>query len=66
MVWFIIILIVVCVLSSPSANHQQHYEAPRKLSKHDRKRIQRTRDRSEMDTWEDMMMYYEVFADDDF
>ncbi|MCR4865398.1 MAG: hypothetical protein K5921_00570 [Lachnospiraceae bacterium] len=64
MVWFIIILIVVCALASPSDNSQQHYQAPKKMSRRERKRIQKARDRAEMDAWEDMMMYYEVFCDD--
>ena len=64
MVWFIIILIVVCALASPTDNAQQHYQEPRKLSKRERKRIQKARDRAEMDAFEDMIMYMEVFSDD--
>ena len=37
---------------------------PRKLSRKERKRIQKARDRAEMDAWEDMIMYMEVFSDD--
>ena len=42
---------------------KQYYGKPRKLSRRDRKRIQKAIDKAEMDAWEDMMMYYEVFSD---
>ena len=66
MVWFIIILIVICVLASPSDKGHQHHQTPKKMSRRERKRIKKARDRAEMDAWEDMVMYYEVFCDDDF
>ena len=50
--------------SSVEPRHdKQYYEKPRKLSRRDRKRIQKAIDKAEMDAWEDMMMYYEVFSD---
>ena len=65
MIAAIIILIVVCaLLSSPSDNRQQNYQAPRNISKRERKRIQKARDKAEMDAFEDMIMYMEVFSDD--
>ena len=66
MVWFIIILIVICVLASPSDKGRQHHQPSRKMSRRERKRIQKAIDRAEMDAWEEMAMYYEVFCDDDF
>ena len=66
MVWFIIILIVICVVASPSDNGHQHHQAPKKMSRRERKRIQKAIDRAEMDAWDEMAMYCEVFCDDDF
>ena len=65
MLTFIIILIVLCAIASPSDTSQhKSYSSKRELSRKDRKRIQKQIDRAKMDAWEDMVMYMEVFSDD--
>lgn len=65
MIAAIIILIVVCaLLSCPSDNHQKNYQTPRNILRRERKRIQKARDKAEMDAFEDLIMYMEVFSDD--
>lgn len=61
---FIIILFIVCSLASSSNNHKQHYQAPRKISKREMKKLRKAKERAEMDAWEDMMAMFEACCDD--
>ena len=59
----IFLLILLSIFGSDSKDTSTTRE-PRKLSRKERKRIQKARDRAEMDAWEDMIMYMEVFSDE--
>ena len=57
------------VVTNISYNHvtsytRNDYKRDRKLSKKEMKRIRKARERAEMDAFEDMIMYMEVFSDD--
>ena len=72
MAFWIIIFIIICVLSGPSSDTrstnrcEDRYERPgrskpRKMSRKERKRIEKAKRRAEMDAWEDMIMYMEAW-----
>lgn len=64
--WIIFILIILlCIIPSntSSTNTKTRYKEPR-LSKRDIKKIKKAQRRAEMDAYEDMLMYLEVFSDD--
>ena len=61
----IFLIILVAIFGSNSNDTKTPAPPqPRKLSRKERKHIQKARDRAEMDAWEDMIMYMEVFSDD--
>ena len=67
----IIIIVILCIIgaNSDTSNNsntytRSDYKRDRKLSKKEMKRIRKARERAEMDAFEDMIMYMEVFSDD--
>lgn len=67
----IIIIVILCIIgansdTSGSSNTytRSDYKRDRKLSKKEMKSIRKARERAEMDAFEDMIMYMEVFSDD--
>ena len=64
--WIIFIIILICIFgaSDTSSNNAMDTRDIR-LTKKDIKRLRKERERAEMDAYEDMLMYMEVFADDD-
>ena len=71
MFWFIVILVFICSLSGTSGDNQKQYQAPRRLSGSEKKRIKRmekdiskAREKAKMDEWEDMMSIAVAFMDD--
>lgn len=63
--WIIFIIILICIFgSSDTSSTTTTSSRDVRLSKKDIKRIQKERERAEMDAYEDMLMYMEVFSDD--
>lgn len=63
--WIIFIIILICIFGgtdTDSATTTRSRDV--RLSKKDMKRLKKERDRAEMDAYEDMLMYLEVFSDD--
>ena len=67
----IIIIVILCIIgasndtsSSGNTYTRSDYKRDCKLSKKEMKRIRKARERAEMDAFEDMIMYMEVFSDD--
>ena len=63
--WIIFIIILVCIFgSSDTSSSKTTRTRNTGLSKKDIKRTRKERERAEMDAYEDMLMYMEVFSDD--
>jgi len=63
--WIIFIIILICIFgSSDTSSTTTTSSRDVRLSKKDIKRIRKERERAEMDAYEDMLMYMEVFSDD--
>ena len=63
--WIIFIIILICIFGlSDTDSTTTTRNRDVRLSKKDMKRIRKERDRAEMDAYEDMLMYMEVFSDD--
>lgn len=63
--WIIFIIILICIFgSSDTSSTTTTSSRDVRLSKKDIKRIRKERERTEMDAYEDMLMYMEVFSDD--
>ena len=63
--WIIFIIILICIFgSSDTSSTTTTSSRDVRLSKKDIKRIRKEWERAEMDAYEDMLMYMEVFSDD--
>ncbi|MCR5475601.1 MAG: hypothetical protein K6F28_10430 [Lachnospiraceae bacterium] len=63
--WIIFIIILICIFGSSDTSSTKTTKTRNSgLSKNDIKRIRKERERAEMDAYEDMLMYMEVFSDD--
>ena len=69
--WLIFIVIIICIISSNSDTSsnithysQSDYKRDRRQYKKEMKRLRKTQEQAEMDAFEDMIMYAEVFMDD--
>ena len=63
--WIIFIIILICIFgSSDKSSTTTTRNRETRLSKRDIKKIRKAQRRAEMDAYEDMLMYMEVFSDD--
>ena len=63
--WIIFIIILIGIFgSSDTSSTTTTSSRDVRLSKKDIKRTRKERERAEMDAYEDMLMYMEVFSDD--
>ena len=62
--WIIFIIILICIFGASDTDSTTTRNRDVRLSKKDIKRIRKERERAEMDAYEDMLMYMEVFSDD--
>ncbi len=63
--WIIFIIILICIFgSSDTSSTTTTRNRETRLSNRDIKKIRKAQRRAEMDAYEDMLMYMEVFSDD--
>lgn len=63
--WIIFIIILICIFGgSDSDSTTTTRSRDVRLSKKDMKRLKKEQDGAEMDAYEDMLMYLEVFSED--
>ena len=63
--WIVFLIILICIFrSSDSTGTRKTGTRDSTLSKKEIKRIRKEQERAEMDAYEDMLMYMEVFSDD--
>ncbi len=64
-----IILFVIGAAFTPQSDDDQtqtRYTKPRQMSRGERKRIEKAKRKAKEDAYEDFLMYYEVFHEDDW
>ena len=62
--WIIFIIILICIFGASDTDSTTTRSRDVRLSKKDMKRLKKEQDRAEMDAYEDMLMYLEVFSED--